>query len=144
MKQCSEPLALGRGGSQRTPRMRKYSNNIGKLKTQENVTLRVTGFKFRSSSDHTALWPWGSHFPSLGPSVHIFKIRLIKWTLSSRVFLQKNKKINRQELCKSVQWLLFHQSTHLHPSQQGGERWFTDGITWVRGFWGKWDWRARP
>lgn len=55
MKQCSEPLALGRAGSRRTPGIRKYSNNIGKLKTQENMVLHVIGFKCKSPSYHTIM-----------------------------------------------------------------------------------------
>lgn len=49
------------------------------------MVLSVRGFEFKSPSYHLALSPWASHFPSLDPRVLIFKMKLIKPTLFSRI-----------------------------------------------------------
>ena len=102
MKQYSESLALGRVGSQKTPEIRKRDNNMGKLKRQGYMVLSVGWFKFKTPNYHFALYPWASHFPSLDPGVLIFKMGLMKPTLPSRMVVHTNKKMNGQELCKSV------------------------------------------
>ena len=57
--------------------------------------------------------------------------------------VQTYQKMNRQELCKSVQELRFLHLTHLHLSHQEGERWFMDSVTWVTGHGAKRGWRTR-
>ena len=51
---------------------------------------------------------------------------------------KERKKVNEYELCKSAQQFLFYHLTHLHSSQQGGERRIVDSLTRVRGYRVKW------